>query len=342
MIPIKNIYHMLTYAFRTLSKDSYQSLETEKFENVFDLYAAILIKGVSTQLKRGLVKEYIRVEERTSALKGRVDISESIKDFTMIDSQMVCQYDEYSANTYMNQILKTTMILLLNREIQRIRKKELRKLLLYFSEVDQLDIYSINWRFRFHRNNQDYQLLLSISRLVIEGHLQSEQSGQQSLMAFKDDQRMSRLYERFLLEYFRKEYPEIKSNASHIQWQLDDGYDDLLPQMQSDVILEKGQKILIIDAKYYSKMTQSYYNTPKNRSEHLYQIFSYVKNKEIELLDKDYEVAGMILYAKTDEKVIPNNRYRMSGNQIYVQALDLNCEFSEIEEQLAEIAQIVE
>ena len=112
--------------------------------------------------------------------------------------------------------------------------------------------------------------------------------------------------------------------------------------MQSDVILEKGQKILIIDAKYYSKMTQSYYNTPKNRSEHLYQIFSYVKNKEIELLDKDYEVAGMILYAKTDEKVIPNNRYRMSGNQIYVQALDLNCEFSEIEEQLAEIAQIVE
>lgn len=343
MIPIKNIYYMLTYAFRALSKDSYQSLATEDFENIYDLYAAILIKGISTQLRRGLVKEYIRVEEQTSALKGRVDVSESIKGFTMVDNQMVCQYDEYSANSYMNQILKTTMHLLLNQPIESKRKREIRKLLLYFSEVDHLNLYSINWSFRFHRNNQDYQLLLSISRLVIEGHLQSESSGEQSLMTFIDDQRMSRLYEKFLLEYFRKEYPNIQTSASHIQWQLDDDYDDLLPQMQSDVTLMKDKKILIIDAKYYTStsMTQSSFNTPKNRSENLYQIFSYVKNKEADEQFKDYEVSGMILYAQADEAIIPNNRYQMSGNRIDVKTLDLSVKFEEIEEQLAEIVRLI-
>lgn len=89
-------------------------------------------------------------------------------------------------------------------------------------------------------------------------------------------------------------------------------------------------------------MTQSYYDTNKNYSGNLYQIFTYVKNKEVELLDSNYEVAGMILYAKTDEEIVPDNRYQMSGNQIYVQALDLSVDFEEIEEQLAKIAQIVE
>lgn len=342
MIPIKNIYYMLTYAFRALSKDSYQHLATEEFENLYDLYAAILIKGISTQLRRGLVKEYIRVEESTSALKGKIDVSASIKGFTMIQQEMICQYDEYSANSYMNQILKTTMFLLLNREITSKRKREIRKLLLYFSEVDQLDVTTINWSFRFHRNNQDYQLLLAISRLVIEGHLQSEKAGQQHLMTFKDDQKMSRLYEKFLLEYFRKEHPDIQTNASHVQWQLDDDHDDLLPQMQTDVTLIKGSKILIIDAKYYTRMMQNSFNTPKNRSANLYQIFAYVKNKEADERFSDYEVSGMLLYAQTDEEIIPNNTYQMRGNQIDVQALDLNVEFAEIKEQLDRIARLVD
>lgn len=343
MIPIKNIYHMLTYAFRALSKDSYQSLATEEFDNIYDLYAAILIKGISTQLRRGLVKEYIRVEDQRSALKGRVDVSASIKEFTMVNHETICQYDEYSANRYMNQILKTTMLVLLNKDIESQRKKEIRKLLLYFSEVDHLYIHSIQWHFRFHRNNQDYQLLLSISRLIIEGHLQRESTGQHRLMTFEEEQKMSQLYEKFLLEYFRKEYPEIQANASHIQWQLDDNYDDLLPQMQSDVTLKKGKKILIIDAKYYTRtsMTQSSFNTPKNRSENLYQIFSYVKNKEADAQFKDCDISGMILYAQADEEVIPNNSYQMSGNRIDVQTLDLSEDFEKIEQQLEIIAEML-
>ena len=58
-ILIKNIYYMLTYAFQTLRRSDFDTVAAEKFENIHDLFAAILGKGVAYQLKQGLYKEYI-------------------------------------------------------------------------------------------------------------------------------------------------------------------------------------------------------------------------------------------------------------------------------------------
>ena len=41
---IKNIYYMLSYAFTVLRQGGYEEIATEKFENVHDLFAAILAK----------------------------------------------------------------------------------------------------------------------------------------------------------------------------------------------------------------------------------------------------------------------------------------------------------
>lgn len=49
-------------------------------------------------------------------------------------------------------------------------------------------------------------------------------------------------------------------------------------------------------------------------------------------------VAGMLLYAKTQEQITPNNKYSMDGNTIWVRTLDLNLPFPQIAEQLEKIA----
>lgn len=56
---------------------------------------------------------------------------------------------------------------------------------------------------------------------------------------FFDEQRMCHLYEKFLLEYYRKEHPELSANASQIAWQLDDSENQLLPKMQTDIMLSQ-------------------------------------------------------------------------------------------------------
>jgi 5-methylcytosine-specific restriction enzyme subunit McrC len=50
-----------------------------------------------------------------------------------------------------------------------------------------------------------------------------------------------------------------------------------------------------------------------------------------------HKVSGMLLYAKTDEDLVPDNVYQMSGNRISVKTLDLNQEFSEIQNLLNKI-----
>lgn len=78
--------------------------------------------------------------------------------------------------------------------------------------------------------------MISICYLVIKGLLQTKSDGSTKLMDFLDEQRMHRLYEKFILEYYRKEYPQITANASQIDWQLDDEFDELLPIMQTDIM----------------------------------------------------------------------------------------------------------
>ena len=158
-------------------------------------------------------------------------------------------------------------------------------------------------------------------------------------MDFFDEQRMCRLYEKFILEYYRKHFPSIRANPSQIPWQLDDGIGDILPVMQTDIMLSQGNRVLIIDAKYYSHTTQQQFGINTLHSNNLYQVFTYVKNKEHELMDTSHTVSGMLLYARTDESIIPDNEYHMSGNTISVKTLDLNTDFTSIAAQLNAIAE---
>lgn len=227
--------------------------------------------------------------------------------------------------------------MLLKANITNTRKKSLRNLLLFFSDVSEIDLRFVNWSQHYNRSNQSYQMLIGICYLIYNGLLQTQTDGTTKIMDFFDEQRMCHLYEKFLLEYYRKEHPELSANASQIAWQLDDSENQLLPKMQTDIMLSQRNNILIIDAKYYSHMTQQQYGTNTLHSNNLYQIFTYVKNKEFELKDCEHTVSGMLLYAQTDENIIPNNTYQMSGNQIAVRALNLNQDFSGIAEDLDSI-----
>lgn len=237
MIPIQNIYYMLSYAFQILNEQGYRNIATEQFNNTAELMAAILEKGIANQLKRGLCKEYIPQTEALSSLRGKIDIAESIKTQSMLRKQLICTYDEFSVNSTMNQIIKSTVELLLCSNISKKRKKNLRKLMIYFGEVDFIDLHTVNWNVQYNRNNQTYRMLISICYLVVKGLLQTQSDGSTKLMDFLDEQRMCRLYEKFILEYYRREFKnQITANASQIPWQLDNDENSMLPVMQLSLI----------------------------------------------------------------------------------------------------------
>ena len=112
----------------------------------------------------------------------------------------------------------------------------------------------------------------------------------------------------------------------------------LLPKMQTDITLYYEDRVLIIDAKYYSNMYQNNPLFDKNtfKSNNLYQIFTYVKNQDKE---KNGKVSGMLLYAKTDENDEQWAEYNMDGNKIIISNIALGDNFNKVQQHLNNIAE---
>jgi 5-methylcytosine-specific restriction enzyme subunit McrC len=341
MIPIQNVYYMLAYAFRTLQENGYQKVGMESFEHVLDLYTALLCKGTANQIKWGLSREYLPREESTGAPHGKILLSESLKRRSLLRKQLVCTYDEFSADAYLNRILKTTLTLLLKADISQKNRHNIHHLLPYFEGVTLLDARRIKWHRRYNRNNQTYRMLVGICYMVIHGLLQHQEEGNTKLITFSDDQAMSRLYEGFLRAYYKEEYPAARVSASEIKWDVEAGDTSLLPEMKSDVTIDAREKILILDAKYYQHMLQEHWKKKTVHSANLYQIYAYVRNKEAELRNegRNAEVSGMLLYAQTDEGVVPDVKCKISGHWFRIRGLDLMCDFQGIKDQLDGIAE---
>lgn len=323
---------MLSYAFENLKFKEYEDVATEEFDNIYNLFSKILITALNRQIKQGLYRDYIEVDETTSSIRGKINITESINQFSFINKKLNCIYDEFSVNSHLNKIIKTTLNILLKAPINDKNREGIKNILLYFRDVGTLDTKRINWQIRYDRNNQDYRLIIGICQLTIKGLLLSDKKGEMKLMKFFDDDQMARLYEKFILNFYDQECICL-AHSPKIKWQLDNNFDDFLPQMQTDITLEYDDKILIIDAKYYSKTTQTNWSTEKIHSHNLYQIFTYVKNKQIKEGNKK-KVSGMLLYARTESGTQLENDYWMSGNRISVRTLNLNQDFELIKKDL--------
>lgn len=335
MIRIQNIYYMLSYAFSILHEEGYKKIASEDFDHISDLLAAILAKGISNQIRRGLGRVYINKIDAIRTLAGKIDLSQTIKQQSLYRNQLVCEFDEFSENSLLNQILKTTMQLLLKTsDVSKEQKKALRNNLVFFSEVDEIRPKEIKWSsLKYNHNNATYQMLVTICYLVIRGLLLTNQDGGNKLSEFLDDQQMHSLYEHFVLRYYQRHYPEFSVSASHIDWDVDNDIVAYLPLMKSDICIEHAGKTLIIDTKYYTKTMQrnAFTDSRTIHSGNLYQIFTYVKNKDIR---NTGNVSGVLLYAKTEEEITPDMDYSISGNRILVKTLDLNTDFNAIKNQL--------
>lgn len=62
-----------------------------------------------------------------------------------------------------------------------------------------------------------------------------------------------------------------------------------------------------------------------------------MKNKVYLFKAEKHRAAGMLLYAKTNEEIQPDQAYQMHGNQISVMTLDLNKPFNELSKLLDDI-----
>jgi len=329
---VGNIYHMLSYAFRALREGCFKDVATEEFATIHELFAEIISRGVAAQVRRGLYREYLQREEVVAGIRGRICITETVSRLTFVNGRLVCAFDEFAADTPHNQIIKAVLLLLLRSEAVSIpRKRVLRRLLPYFGEVADVAPGAIRWgALRYDRNSAAYRTLLGICRLVIDGLLLTDEAGAHRLQTWLNDESMAALYERFVRSYYQQHHPEFKPRAQYIPWDTEQiDANSLLPTMKTDVTMQWRSRTLILDTKWYSHTMQRHYlsTLQKYRSDNLYQIYTYVKNRD---RGSTGNVAGMLLYAQTDELDTPDQDIVIGGNQLSLRTLDLTRDWREI------------
>lgn len=338
-IPIQNIFYMLSYAYNIIHLSEYKKIGTEKFTNVTDMYARILSVGIPVLIRGGLLKDYIIMEETSNVIKEKLDINASLKQNTLIQKKVAIKYDELSENILLNQIIKATLIYLTKSlSLSRAIRQKFYGFLPFFSNVSDVELNIRLWkRVRYNKQNIRYQFIVDICRYIYESLILDDNTATNSTKDPIDEKQLATLYEKFLFAFFNRE-TDYKVSRPHIKWIVDDDIVYGLPNMETDLVLQKGDKTLIIDAKFYSENMSVRFEggKPKHLSDNLYQLFTYLENwskKEEEVL------AGMLLYAKTEAKNQPNNQYKIKGNQIFIKSLDLDQDFTKIKNDLLLYAQ---
>ncbi len=344
-IAIRNIYVMMAYAFRSIRSTGTSPIEGESFEHLHDLFAEILSRGVSRQVKRGLHRDYIRYEDQLTTVRGRINLTRTARVRATAAGAVICAFDEYEPDTPLNRALKSVTVLLIRHgTVTPARKDALRRLLPYLDAVTLVAPQSIRWNeFSFHRNNAGYRLLLGACELVVRGLLPTEKAGASKLDAWLCVEAMSSLYERFLREYYAFHHPELSPTARTIEWDYDEKTAvgaERLPTMRTDVTLRGGGRTLIIDTKYYAQSLQTgQFGNLSVHSANLYQLLAYVKNADIH---QDGSVSGLLLYARTDAPNQPDLDINVQGNRIAAKTLDLNTPWSQIQDQLEAALQLLD
>ena len=119
---------------------------------------------------------------------------------------MSCEFQELSHNVLHNRILRSTLHNLLR--LPNLDKDIRSKVRQAHVKLAGINILSLNRRVfslvQLDRNRQYYRLLLSVCPLIFEQLLIDESTGQQSLKELEED-RMSDLFEDFVIEFYRRE-----------------------------------------------------------------------------------------------------------------------------------------
>ena len=340
-IPIENIYFLLCYAWNKLDEKERVNVSIDDKTELLDLFAKILINATKTLLKRGIDKNYIDHTEELTGVKGKIQISQTLKSNLLLKQRTICTFDDFSSNIISNRILVSTIYRLTRTKgLDKELKNELVALQRMLSDIDQIEITSSLFKqVRLNRNNRFYGFVMNVCQIIYDSTLPSEEQGKYKFSDFtRDDNKMNQLFEAFIRNFYRIEQRKYKTvKKETIKWQFENTDKEnyqYLPQMETDITLENDEEKIIIDAKFYRETMTVNYDKERIKSANLYQLFSYLLNQEDDSR-KTKTATGILLYPTIETDYDLNFKYY--EHKIQIRTVNLNTNWKNISTRLKEI-----
>ncbi|MBI4615325.1 MAG: hypothetical protein HY720_17040 [Planctomycetes bacterium] len=327
MVPIRNVYYMLCYAWEYLEGRSLIDTAPLLGDRVEDLLASVLVGGVARLLRRGLSREYVERAEELRSPRGRIDVSLTVKRKLEHRGLVSCVTDDLSHDVLHNRLLKGTVERLADAGVDPRLRAGLLALAKRMTGVSSTrPSVAAFRRVVLHRNTAHYRFLLRVCELATRQFFVEPGTGATRFHDFRaDERRMGLLFQRFIRNFLRHEQGVFQVGAERIPWDCGHtGADaEWLPVMNTDISLWSAAQKVVIETEFYEQPIQlgAWQGRAKIRSDHLYQVFAYLKNLEAKG-GVGRDVVGVLLYAAAGLHL--DLRYRLGGHQVVVRTLDLD------------------
>lgn len=336
MIPIRNLYHMLLYAWDLLEQGEAVDVSNIEGDHPIDLLAYVLIQTVEPILKQGLDRSYVSDVQTLPTIRGAIDFQATFASGALSRRELVCVSETLSPDAIHNQILKATLYQLSLQQLSKKMHGEVMALLGRMGAVDNIRLSRKAFAsVRLHRNTQRYALPVAVCRMLFDQLIVSEGAGTYTFASFlRDEVRMRRVFEHFVRNLLRRRLAVRYSvGGRRIDWAKMGGSSAdlaLLPTLNMDVLVERTGGTLIIDTKYTEKSLVERWTTARFRSEHMYQIFAYAENYAV--INSGRVVSGMLLYPAIGSEW--HSQFELNGRTFHVATIGLDQDWSDVEASL--------
>jgi 5-methylcytosine-specific restriction enzyme subunit McrC len=335
-IPIANIYFLLLYAWDVLEEADLVDVAADESTNVLELFGRILNSGVRHATRKGIRQDYLAKQEEVRGVRGRLLIDRTIRTGSLQRGITVCETDHLTPNTITNQILRSTIRLLVQAPVlDETLRAELLGIYRRLAGIDILDASpALIRRIQLHRNPPFYRFLLSVCELVSRQVAVRPEDDGARFRGFDETKLLSEVFERFLFNFYRREQKTFTVKREQIRWYPVSGSPadlELLPVMRTDVSLQSASRQVVIDAKFYSETLRPRFDKQRIREAHLYQLFAYLSNIRA-AQRRSVRVEGMLLYPQVDEAV--SAKFELHDLPIRVETIDLTQSSKQIKQSL--------
>ncbi len=291
--------YMLMHAYDIkLSNEDLANL-TNKKHRFFEIFIRYFSDKLLNELKKGVFKRYITLEENLKVLRSKYLIDKNFTNF--YHQNIYCEYDEFSINNELNKLfLYAIKIFKKFSSYQNLSRCEM-----ILDEVDSLHVDTNRLHINFDRINSRYKQSYELALMLLKKLIPLTSKNTKQSFAFLFD--MSEVFEKFI----GRIYKDIDTTT---QLQKQRNFGNL--QLKPDIITSDR----IIDTKY---------KKIKNKDDLItgdkYQMFTYGVNFKI----KD----TMLLYPKhllhVEENLKLGEGEKMVNLKIKTIDLDSEKEFDE-------------
>ena len=341
-IPIRNVYYLLCYAWGHAEEtDLVDVAALGRLDETRDLLAKVLAEGTFRLLRRGIDRDYRETTREIAGVRGKLEVGAMATRAVRAKGRTICTFERFSQDVLHNRILRSTLDALLrsgelDSSVQRDVALAHRKL--EGIEVIRLSRQLFN-RVQLDRNQRIYRFLLSVCRLVHDSLLMDERTGELEFVDFRrDEKQMWRVFEDFTLEFFRREQERYRVvGQAEVPWFRAEGRTrsdaSFIPGMRSDIVLESSDRRIILDTKFYEKPLSRRYGAEKLRSNNLYQLLTYLENRQASL-PRGPRHDGILLYAAVEKSF--RVEVGLQGFRVQARTVDLSRPWAEIREEMLE------